>query len=137
MAEDAAPAFATASIEADGNGQIVRLPEAFRLQGREVRVSRSGDGLMLEPIRPPMSAAEIRAILDELARNRDIPFMENGREQPAMPDDDAPRFVAPPSIEQMRAGLARLERYRDVPFMENGREQPPMPDDDDLPSFDA
>lgn len=54
-----------------------------------------------------------------------------------MPDDDAPRFVAPPSIEQMRAGLARLERYRDVPFMENGREQPPMPDDDDLPSFDA
>ena len=131
------PDTAMATIEMDGDRQIVRLPEAFRLPGREVLVSRSGDGLKLEPVRPKMSPAEIKAIFDELERYSDVPFMENGREQPPMPDDDALEFVAPPSIEQMRAGLARLDAYKDIPFMENGREQPPMPDDDDLPSFDA
>ena len=79
-------------IETDGNGQIVRLPEAFRLPGTEVRVSRNGDAVLLQPIRPRLPREDIDAILDELKRLavQDGPFMPEGREQPPMPDDDEP-----------------------------------------------
>lgn len=79
---------ATIAIETDGGGQIVRLPEAFRLKGSEVQVSWCGDSLLLAPTTPRMSREQIKAILDELDRYKHIPFMEHGREQPPMPDDD-------------------------------------------------
>ena len=76
----------TAKIFMHGRSQAVRLPKEFRLPGKEVRVSRLGQGVLLEPIE--RSAGDIRAILDELDRYRDVPFMEEGRRQPPMPPGD-------------------------------------------------
>jgi len=72
-----------AKIFKHGRSQAVRLPKAFRLPGTEVRVSRVGRGVLLEPV-----AFDVEAWRAELSRYRDIPFMEEGREQPPMPDDD-------------------------------------------------
>jgi antitoxin VapB len=35
----------------NGRSQAVRIPKDFRFEGREVAISRLGDGLLLEPIR--------------------------------------------------------------------------------------
>lgn len=71
----------TATLSVEGEGQAVHLPEGFRLPGREVRVTRVGDGLLLEPV-----AFDVDAWRAKLDGYRDIPFMEDGRRQPAMPD---------------------------------------------------
>lgn len=44
---------ATAKLFMHGRSQAVRLPKAFRFDGTEVRVSRSGDKVILEPMTPP------------------------------------------------------------------------------------
>ncbi len=77
----------TAKLFMHGRSQAVRLPKAFRLPGTEVRVTRVGRAVLLEPIGKP-SLEEMRASLAALDTLRHIPFMENGREQPPMPDDD-------------------------------------------------
>ena len=41
---------ATAKIFMHGRSQAVRLPKEFRLPGKEVRVSKVGDKVILEPI---------------------------------------------------------------------------------------
>ena len=41
---------ATAKIFQHGRSQAVRLPKAFRFPGTEVKVSRVGDAVLLEPI---------------------------------------------------------------------------------------
>jgi len=41
---------ATAKIFMHGRSQAVRLPKEFRLPGTEVRVSRIGDKVILEPL---------------------------------------------------------------------------------------
>ena len=72
---------ATAKLFTHGRSQAVRLPREFRFEGTEVRVSRVGDKVILEPMkRDPMPWARI----DELGDN---PFMPEGREQPEMPAD--------------------------------------------------
>jgi antitoxin VapB len=68
----------TAKLFMNGSSQAVRLPKAFRFPGDRVRISRIGSGVLLEPVFP-----DADTWLDELARYRDHPFMENGREQPA------------------------------------------------------
>ena len=40
----------TAKIFMHGRSQAVRLPKEFRLPGKEVRVRRVGDAVLLEPI---------------------------------------------------------------------------------------
>ena len=74
---------ATAKLFMHGRSQAVRLPKRFRFSGSEVRVSRFGDGVLLQPLR-----FDVEAWLARLDSYRDIPFMEDGREQPEMPDDD-------------------------------------------------
>lgn len=77
---------ATAKLFMHGRSQAVRLPKEFRFEGTEVRVSRVGDKVVLEPIRkPPFDVAAWFARLDEF---RDIPFMEDGRDQGTILDDD-------------------------------------------------
>ena len=71
----------TATLSAEGDGQVVHLPEGFRLPGSALRVTRVGDGLLLQPV--PFDVDEWWAKLDAY---RDIPFMEEGRQQPPMPD---------------------------------------------------
>jgi antitoxin VapB len=70
----------TAKIFKHGRSQAVRLPKEFRLPGKEVRVRRVGRGVLLEPME-----FDVDAWLARLAKYRDIPFMEQGREQPPMP----------------------------------------------------
>jgi len=74
---------ATAKLFMHGRSQAVRLPKEFRFAGKEVRVRRFGGGVLLEPME-----FDVDAWLARLDSYRDIPFMEDGREQPEMPEDD-------------------------------------------------
>jgi antitoxin VapB len=73
----------TAKLFKHGRSQAVRLPKEFRFAGSEVRVRRVGRGVLLEPL--DRNAGDIGAIFDALARYRNIPFMEEGRQQPTLP----------------------------------------------------
>jgi antitoxin VapB len=74
---------ATAKIFMHGRSQAVRLPKEFRLPGKEVKVSRVGRGVLLEPVED-----DVEAWLEKLNSYRDEPFMPEGREQPPMPRDE-------------------------------------------------
>ncbi len=69
--------MATAKLFKAGRSQAVRLPRAFRFEGREVRVRRFGLGVLLEPAR--IDADAWFGALDRF----DEPFMPDGRSQPA------------------------------------------------------
>jgi antitoxin VapB len=70
-----------AKIFMHGRSQAVRLPLAFRLPGDRVRVRRVEGGILLEPM-----VADLDAWFRELDRFAEVPFMEDGRKQPPMPD---------------------------------------------------
>jgi antitoxin VapB len=70
-----------ARIFKHGRSQAVRLPLAFRLPGDRVRVRRIGQGILLEPI-----VTDLDAWFRELDRFADVPFMDDGRRQPPMPE---------------------------------------------------
>jgi len=74
---------AIAKIFMHGRSQAVRLPLAFRMPGERVRVSRMGRGVLIEPM-----SADLDAWFAELDRFADTPFMEDGRQQPPMPEDE-------------------------------------------------
>jgi antitoxin VapB len=75
----------TAKLFMHGRSQAVRLPKEFRLPGKEVKVSKVGDKVILEPMeKPPFDAKKFWAEIDALG---DKPFMPEGREQPEMPPD--------------------------------------------------
>jgi len=65
-----------AKIFANGRSQAVRLPQEFRFSGTQVRVSRHGHGVLLEPL-----ASTLDAWFAELDRFQE-PFMADGRCQP-------------------------------------------------------
>ena len=73
----------TAKLFKHGRGQAVRLPREFHLPGTEVRVRRVGRGVLLEPME-----FDVAAWFSALDRYQDVPFMEEGRQQPPMPDND-------------------------------------------------
>jgi len=77
----------TAKLFKHGRSQAVRLPKEFRLPGKEVRVRRVGRGVLLEPMEFDYDAWRA-----ELDKYRDIPFMEDGRQQPPMPPPDDVSF---------------------------------------------
>jgi antitoxin VapB len=70
-----------AKIFMHGRSQAVRLPLAFRMPGDRVRVSRVKDDVLLQPI-----VTDIDAWFAELDQFADVPFMEDGRSQPPMPE---------------------------------------------------
>ena len=72
---------AKAKLFTHGRSQAVRLPKDFRFEGTEVRVTKVGDKVILEPLE---SRSMPWALLDETG---DSPFMPEGRQQPAMPGD--------------------------------------------------
>jgi antitoxin VapB len=74
-----------AKIFMHGRSQAVRLPLAFRLPGDRVRVRRVAGGILLEPI-----TTNIDAWFAELDQFVDVPFMEDGRGQPPMPEAEDP-----------------------------------------------
>jgi antitoxin VapB len=79
---EAVPMRTTAKLFTHGRSQAVRLPKEFRFEGKEVRISRIGDRVILEPVGEvgPMPWDQIDLI-------GDTPFMPEGRDQPAMPAD--------------------------------------------------
>ncbi len=80
----------TGKIFMHGRSQAVRLPKEFRLEGSEVRISRLGNKLVLEPVTPQsFDVAGWRAKLRALGAAE---FLPEGRpEQPPLPAD-APLF---------------------------------------------
>ncbi len=75
----------TAKLFMHGRSQAVRLPKEFRFEGTEVRVSRVGEKVILEPLdRPPFDVSAWRAKLDSYL---DTPFPETPDESPVEPDD--------------------------------------------------
>jgi antitoxin VapB len=73
--------MATAKLFKTGRSQAVRLPKEFRFEGKEVRIRRVGQGVMLEPMKTDA---------DELFRKLDaagVPFPERP-EQPVMQERD-------------------------------------------------
>lgn len=73
---------ATAKLFTHGRSQAVRLPKEFRFEGKEVRVSRVGNRVILEPL-----GSEDAMPWAELDKLGDRPFMLEGRDQPAIPAD--------------------------------------------------
>ncbi|MEP0201366.1 MAG: type II toxin-antitoxin system VapB family antitoxin [Halioglobus sp.] len=61
-----------------GRSQAVRLPKAYRMQGKEVTIRREGNKVILEPI--STSWESLVAALDEFPED----FMREGRQQPKM-----------------------------------------------------
>jgi antitoxin VapB len=78
----------TAKLFMHGRSQAVRLPKEFRLPGKEARVSREGDKVILEPTeKPSFDVRAWRARLDALGARE---FLPDGLpdESPVAPDDD-------------------------------------------------
>ncbi|NDB69355.1 MAG: AbrB/MazE/SpoVT family DNA-binding domain-containing protein [Methylocystaceae bacterium] len=70
-----------AKVFMHGRSQAVRLPKACRFEGREIKVTKIGERVILEPIAATklMPWATIDAIGDRS-------FMGEGRDQPNMPE---------------------------------------------------
>lgn len=66
----------TAKIFWSGRSQAVRLPRAFRVDGREVRIRRRGRAIVLEPV------PDSWEWLDALAGEVDEDFVSAVREEP-------------------------------------------------------
>jgi antitoxin VapB len=77
--------MATAKIFKSGRSQAVRLPKEFRFEGKEVRVRRVAEGVLLEPMEKP--ERDWKAFWAEIDRLTEGKFMEDGRDQPPMPPD--------------------------------------------------
>jgi antitoxin VapB len=82
-----AGAKSSAKLFMHGRSQAVRLPKEFRFEGTEVRVSKVGDKVILEPLeKPPFDVKAWRAKLDALGA---ADFLPDGLpdEAPIEPDD--------------------------------------------------
>lgn len=78
------PKRETAKLFMHGRSQAVRLPKEFRMPGKDVRVTRVGRGVLLEPL-----AFDVKTWFAELDRLGGVDFLPDGRpDQPAMPSDD-------------------------------------------------
>ena len=77
------PETGVAKLFMHGRSQAVRLPQAFRLPGDRVRVRRVEGGILLQPI-----VSDLDAWFAALDGFSDVPFFENGRDQPPMPEPE-------------------------------------------------
>jgi antitoxin VapB len=83
----------TAKLFTHAGGQAVRLPDAFQFEGTEVRVSKVGDKVILEPTGPRRMPWTL------IDATGDKPFMAEGRDQPHWPPD---RGSVPPTARRTR-----------------------------------
>jgi antitoxin VapB len=80
----------TAKLFTHGRSQAVRLPKEFRLSGKEVRVSRVGHRVILEPIaRSPADVAAVYAEIDRLLASDPFPDVGPADDPPVTPDERA------------------------------------------------
>ena len=75
----------TAKLFMHGRSQAVRLPKEFRFDGNEVRVSRIGEKVILEPLEKPIF--DVKAWRARLDSYLDTRFPEPEGETPISPDD--------------------------------------------------
>ena len=64
----------TAKLFTHGGSQAVRLPKAFRFEGREVSIRREGDKVILEPLAPAQSWEAFWAEIDALEAVEPFPY---------------------------------------------------------------
>ena len=77
----------TAKLFMHGRSQAVRLPKEFRFEGKEVRVSRIGDKVILEPMEtPPIDVDALWASLDAMGA-RDFLIEGLPEDAPVEPED--------------------------------------------------
>ena len=67
-----------AKLFRNGNSQAVRLPKEFRMPGNEVKISKKGNQIIIEPLETTWDA-----LFESLAEFPED-FMEEGRNQPAV-----------------------------------------------------
>ena len=78
----------TAKLFMQGRSQAVCLPKEFRFEGSEVRVSKIGDKVILEPIKKRLSELDIEVWFAQLDALGARDFLPEGipDEMPAEPD---------------------------------------------------
>jgi antitoxin VapB len=69
----------TAKLFKNGRSQAVRLPKEFRFRGDQVRIRRSGKGILLEPY------FDLKSWFVELDKLSHEELLPDGRRQPAAP----------------------------------------------------
>jgi antitoxin VapB len=86
--------MAEAKLFKVGGSQAVRLPKAFRMPGDRVRIRKSGDCVILEPMpaQPGETVEDIRAWLAEIQSAFGPGFMPEGRDQPPPQERDWSKF---------------------------------------------
>ena len=72
----------TAKLFQNGRSQAVRLPKAFRMAGHEVKISKQGNKVILEPIEA--SWEQWFEAINQFSGD----FMPNGREEPEVQERD-------------------------------------------------
>lgn len=77
--------MATAKLFKSGRSQAVRLPKEFRFEGKEVRIRRVGQGVLLEPIKGRKS---LKALFEEMDRIGGDAIFPEGRYQPPPQERD-------------------------------------------------
>lgn len=83
--------MATAKLFQHGRSQAVRLPKEFRLPGAEVRVSKVGDKVILEPLEAePFNVDEWRKRLEALGAKDFLP--EGLPDDPPLRPDESISF---------------------------------------------
>ncbi len=73
--------MATAKLFQNGRSQAVRLPKEFRFSGKEVKISKQGNKIILEAIEN--SCEQWFSSFDQFSED----FMADGREQPEQPQE--------------------------------------------------
>jgi antitoxin VapB len=78
------PKYASAKLFWNGRSQAVRLPKEFRFEGDQVRVTRMGAGILLEPVLSTKkeSMEELFARMDAMGGD---PIFPEGRKQNLAP----------------------------------------------------
>jgi antitoxin VapB len=74
-------AMTTAKLFKTGRSQAVRLPKEFRFEGKEVRIRRVGQGVLLEPMKSNLKA--MFAAVDAIGGGQ----FPDRPPQPPMPDE--------------------------------------------------
>ncbi len=78
-----------AKIFQHGRSQAVRLPKEFRFSGKEVKVSRVGDAVLLEPItkEAPFNSDAFWARIDALSGGAEFPYVTDEDLRPELDDE--------------------------------------------------
>ena len=78
-----------AKVFQHGRSQVVQLPNEFRLPGTEVKVSRVGDAVLLEPIskKAPFDSEAFWARIDVLSGGAEILHITDNDMRPDLDDE--------------------------------------------------